>query len=87
MSFSKLVTTVATETKLSKAKAEAVVKASFTTIKKTLKKTGYVAIPSFGSFTVKTRKARNGRNPATGAAIKIKAKKVTKFRTSSKFTV
>lgn len=43
-----------------------------------------VSLPGFGSFEVKQRAARDGRNPATGAKIKIKAKKVVKFNTGKK---
>ncbi len=43
-----------------------------------------VSLPGFGSFEVKQRSAREGRNPATGAKIKIKAKKVVKFNTGKK---
>jgi DNA-binding protein HU-beta len=46
----------------------------------TLKKGDSVSLVGFGTFEVTKREARNGRNPATGAAIKIKAAKVPKFR-------
>jgi DNA-binding protein HU-beta len=44
------------------------------------KKSGVVIIPGFGRLVRQERKARTGRNPATGEAIKIPAKKVVKFR-------
>lgn len=44
-----------------------------------LKKGSRVALVGFGTFTVSQRKARNGRNPQTGSAIKIPARKVVKF--------
>ena len=47
---------------------------------RTLKKSGNVSIVGFGTFAVSKRAARSGRNPRTGAAIKIKAAKVPKFR-------
>ncbi|HEV3411219.1 MAG TPA: HU family DNA-binding protein, partial [Puia sp.] len=54
---------------------------SFTdTIAKTLKKGDKVTLVGFGTFSVSKRAARTGRNPQTGAAIKIKAKKVAKFK-------
>jgi DNA-binding protein HU-beta len=54
---------------------------SFTdTIAKTLKKGNKVTLVGFGTFSVTKRAARNGRNPQTGATIKIKAKKVAKFK-------
>jgi DNA-binding protein HU-beta len=49
-------------------------------VKATLKKGDSVSLVGFGTFEVTKRAARNGRNPATGAAIKIKAAKVPKFR-------
>ena len=49
-------------------------------IRNTLKNCGTVYLVGFGSFAVSKRRARNGRNPRTGAEIKIKAAKVPKFR-------
>ncbi|RPE13748.1 HU family DNA-binding protein [Chitinophaga lutea] len=46
----------------------------------TLKKGGKVTLVGFGTFSVSKRAARNGRNPQTGQIIKIKAKKVAKFK-------
>lgn len=43
-----------------------------------------VSLPGFGSFDVKRRDARDGRNPATGEKIRIKAKNVIKFNTGKK---
>ena len=48
-------------------------------IKESLQKGEPIAIPGFGSFSVKERPGRMGRNPRTGAQIKIAAKKVVKF--------
>ena len=49
-------------------------------VTKTLKKGDKVTLVGFGTFSVSKRAARNGRNPQTGAVIKIKAKKVAKFK-------
>ena len=49
-------------------------------VKTTLKKNGSVTLVGFGTFSVGKRAARTGRNPRTGAAIKISAAKVPKFR-------
>ena len=49
-------------------------------VKTTLKKGGTVSVVGFGTFSVTKRAARSGRNPRTGATIKIKASKVPKFR-------
>ena len=62
-------------------KAEAVkaVDAFINAVKKTLKKGNKVTLVGFGTFSVVKRSARTGRNPQTGKAIKIAAKKVPKF--------
>ena len=49
-------------------------------VKTSLKKNNAVSLVGFGTFSVGKRAARSGRNPRTGAAIKIKAAKVPKFR-------
>lgn len=49
-------------------------------VTKTLKGGGKVTLVGFGTFSVSRRSARNGRNPQTGAIIKIKARKVAKFK-------
>jgi nucleoid DNA-binding protein len=62
-----------------KKEAKAAVDCVFETIKKALKKKDPVTLVGFGTFKVEKRKARKGRNPQTGEAIKIKAKRVAKF--------
>ena len=62
-----------------KKEAQAAVDCVFSTITKALKKKDTVALVGFGTFKVGQRKARTGRNPQTGAEIKISAKKVAKF--------
>ena len=64
----------------SKADAERGVNAVLQSVKKGLKKDKSVQIVGFGSFTVKKRKARMGRNPQTGAKIKITASKTVGFK-------
>ncbi len=49
-------------------------------VTKELKKSGKLGLVGFGTFSVVKRKAREGRNPQTGKAIKIPAKKVVKFK-------
>jgi len=63
----------------SKRAAEDAVSCVFEAITKSLKKGQPVTLVGFGTFGVGKRKARVGRNPQTGAAIKIAAKKVPKF--------
>lgn len=63
----------------SKKEARAALDCMLTTIAGTLKKGGEVTLTGFGAFKVAKRKARKGRNPATGEEIKIKASKVPRF--------
>jgi len=62
-----------------KAAAARALDATVDSIKKALKKGDTVSLVGFGTFKVGKRAARNGRNPRTGATIKIKAAKVPKF--------
>ena len=63
-----------------KASAERALNAVLNGIQYGLKKDKNVALVGFGSFTVRKRKARMGRNPQTGEAIKIKASKTVGFK-------
>jgi DNA-binding protein HU-beta len=54
-------------------------------IKKSLKKGKKVSLVGFGTFSVSKRAARNGRNPRTGEAMKIKASKTPKFKATKAF--
>jgi DNA-binding protein HU-beta len=63
-----------------KASAEQAVETIIDTITKTLKKGEDVSIAGLGIFTVKQRKARQARNPRTGAMVNVPATKVPKFR-------
>jgi DNA-binding protein HU-beta len=78
MSKSKIIAYIAEETEVSKKTATAMLEALSTLAHKEAKK-GFT-IPGLGKLVVVNRKARMGRNPATGATIKIPAKKVLKFR-------
>ena len=79
MNKADLIAAVAKETESSKAAAEQAVNSVLTNIKKGTKKGG-VQLIGFGTFSVSKRKARKGRNPQTGEEIKIKARKVVKFK-------
>ena len=79
MNKAELANEVAKRTKLSKAKAWETLNATFESIKGSLKKGQKVSLVGFGSFLVKNRKARTGRNPKTGETIQIKARKVPAF--------
>ena len=79
MNKSELITKVAEDTSLSKSAAEKAVNSFTSNVKKALKKGQSVTLVGFGTWSVAKRKARTGRNPQTGAPIKIPAKKVPKF--------
>ena len=79
MNKSDLVDAIAKSADISKAAAARSLDATVDTIKKALKKGDTVSLVGFGTFKVGKRAARNGRNPRTGATIKIKAAKVPKF--------
>jgi DNA-binding protein HU-beta len=80
MNKSDLIEHIAKQADISKAAATRALDAIVGGVKGTLKKGGSVTIVGFGTFGVTKRAARTGRNPRTGAAIKIKAAKVPKFK-------
>ena len=80
MNKSELVDAIATSAKLTKADAQRALEGFVNATTKALKKGDRVALVGFGSFSVAKRAARTGRNPQTGKAIKIAAKKVAKFK-------
>jgi DNA-binding protein HU-beta len=75
-----LINAVAKAAKTSKRAAEEAVNATFANLGKAIKRTKRVQVPGFGTFSVRLRKARNGRNPQTGVAIKIKASRTVGFK-------
>ncbi len=80
MNKSELIDHIAKQADISKAAAARALEAVIGGVKATLKKNGSVAVAGFVTFTVSKRAARTGRNPRTGASIKIKSAKVPKFR-------
>lgn len=80
MNKSELIDAIAKSADLSKAAAGRALDAAINSVKGALKKGDMVTLVGFGTFYVGKRAARNGRNPRTGATIKIKAAKVPKFR-------
>ena len=80
MNKAELIAAIASKAELSKAAAGRAVDAAVNVIKTSLRKGGNVTLVGFGTFHVSKRAARMGRNPRTGAAIKIKAAKVPKFK-------
>lgn len=80
MNKTELVNEIAKKTELSKTKALETINIALEAIKASLKKGQRVQLIGFGSFLVRQRKARQGRNPKTGETIQIKARKVPAFQ-------
>ena len=80
MNKTELIEHIANQADISKAAAGRALEALIGGVRTTLKKGGTVSLVGFGSFAVTKRAARTGRNPRTGAAIKIKSAKIPKFR-------
>ncbi|MDA3913850.1 HU family DNA-binding protein [Oleiagrimonas sp.] len=80
MNKSDLVNAVADEADLSKADAGRAVDAFTEVVKKALKKGDTISLVGFGTFSVRKRAARTGRNPRTNEEIKIKASNVPAFK-------
>lgn len=83
MNKTDLVAAVATKAELSKKDAEAAVKAVVDSITEALVEGEKVALVGFGTFDVKTRAARTGKNPRTGEVIEIPEAKVPSFKAGS----
>jgi DNA-binding protein HU-beta len=79
MNKSELIDSVAKASDLSKADSARALDAIVDSITKSLKKGNSVALVGFGTFKVSKRNARMGRNPQTGASIKIAARTVPRF--------
>lgn len=80
MNKADLISKIADETGITKAQANAAIDVLTESVTKTLKGGGKVTLVGFGTFSVSKRSARNGRNPKTGDPIRIKAKKVARFK-------
>ena len=83
MNKAELVEAIAKESKLTKADSERALNAFISTTSKALKKGDRISLVGFGTWSVVKRAARTGRNPQTGKAIKIAAKKVAKWKAGS----
>ena len=79
MNKAQLIEVVAKSADISKSAAERALDGALNAIKGSLKKGQSVTLVGFGTFRVGDRAARNGRNPQTGAVIKISAARVPKF--------
>ena len=80
MNKGELVEKIATDAQLSKASANRALDAFMEAVSESLKKGDPVALVGFGTFSVKDRAARKGRNPQTGAEIQIRASRVPGFK-------
>lgn len=85
MNKAELIEKIAEETGFTKAQAEKTLDNTLDIIRKAVKKGDEVKLVGFGTFTKAKRKARTGRNPQTGKAIKIPATWFPKFRPGSEF--
>ncbi len=83
MNKSDLIEAMAADAGISKAAAGKALDSMMANVKGTLAKGGRVSLVGFGSFSVSGRAARDGRNPQTGATIKIPARNVVKFKAGS----
>ena len=85
MTKAELVEKAAKDAKVSKVAAAAALNSFIGSVTKALKKKdGKVTLVGFGTFSKVRRKARKGRNPQTGAPLKIKARNVVKFKPGKK---
>jgi DNA-binding protein HU-beta len=80
MNKAELIAAVADKADLSKADAGKAIDAMLEVVTKALKKKEKVSLVGFGTFVVREREARVGRNPKTGAPLKIKASKTPSFK-------
>lgn len=85
MNKAKLVDHIASKTGITKKAASEAVEAMVWAVTSTVKKGDAVTLTGFGTFKASKRKARNGRNPQTGASIKIPARTVPVFRPGKEF--
>jgi DNA-binding protein HU-beta len=85
MNKAELIDKMAKDADITKAQANEALDSLTESIVATLKKGDRVTLVGFGTFSVSERAARNGRNPQTGETIKIKARKVPKFKAGKEF--
>jgi DNA-binding protein HU-beta len=79
MNKGELIERVAKDARITKVEAGRAIDSVFNNIRKTLKRGEKTSLVGFGTFSVSRRKARTGRNPQSGEAIKIPARKVVRF--------
>ena len=80
MNKAELIAKISEDSGITKTDANTALDSFVEAVTKTLKGGGKVTLVGFGTFSVSKRAARNGRNPQTGEVIKIKARKVARFK-------
>ena len=85
MKKTELMDAIAKDSGLTRADSARAIDSLVNTVQKTLKKGDEVALTGFGKFSVVKRGARTGRNPQTGAPVKIRASKAPKFTAGATF--
>ena len=85
MNKEELVAEISKKSKVTQKEANEVLSALIETVQKTVSKGKKVTLVGFGTFEARKRAARTGRNPQTGAALKIAAKTVPAFSAGKKF--
>ena len=86
MNKAQLIEKIAKDANMTKVQANEAIDSFTSAVVATLKKGDKVTLIGFGTFSVTARAARNGRNPQTGTTIKIKARKVPKFKAGKDFS-
>ena len=85
MNKTELISAIADQAEISKTDADKALNALVEVLGKALKKNDKVALVGFGTFSVRKRAARTGRNPKTGAPLKIAASKNPTFKAGKAF--
>ncbi|MBM4321157.1 MAG: HU family DNA-binding protein [Deltaproteobacteria bacterium] len=85
MTKAELIEAIQASTKTSKKTTGDIIDAVFENVKQSIMKDERFSYPGFGTFNVRERKARTGRNPRTGAAINIEASKTVSFKPAPAF--
>jgi DNA-binding protein HU-beta len=86
MNKAELVSKIADDAGITKVQAGAALGSFMEAVTKTLKSGNKLILVGFGTFSVSKRAARKGRNPQTGETIKIKAKKLARFKASKELS-
>lgn len=86
MNKAELIDKIAKDAGVTKTQANEALDSFTNAVVAALKKGDRVTLVGFGTFSVSERSARNGRNPQTGEVIKIKARKVPKFKAGKEFS-